>query len=283
MQELVLTTCKICNEEKTSRGFSQHIIKSHGIKLIDYIIKYEFNGIAPTCKCGCSKPVTIRGYKIMDYICGHCASGYFKVGETPDRNKESWLINVAKGIQDYNIASKLNNPEYRKGSNNNFYGKRHTEKTKNIIKERVEAQIANGKHPFIGNLNGRLGKSSLEVKFENYLISKGIEYKHNYKLAFIPEGKTSARYKYYDFYIPALNTLIELHGTFWHPSQLSESLTELQIKNYHNDNFKKELAKLNGYNIKIVYDTELDDYINCFFYILAERADVEKLQVEIDA
>ena len=33
---------------------------------------------------------------------------------------------------------------------------------------------------------------------------------------------------------------------------------------------------------KIVYDTELDDYINCFFYILAERVDVEKLQVEID-
>ena len=216
----------------------------------------------------------------MDYVDGHCKSGHFKVGETPNRNRENWLINVTKGIQDYNNTSKIYNPEYRKGSNNTFYGKHHTEETKDIIKQHVETQIANGKHPFIGNLNGRLGKSSLEVKFENYLISKGIEYEHNYKVAFIPEGKTSTRYKYYDFYIPALNKLIELHGTFWHPNELRESLSELQIRNYHNDNFKIKLAKLNDYNLEIVYDTELDNYINCFYTVFAERVDVEKLEVE---
>lgn len=44
---------------------------------------------------------------------------------------------------------------------------------------------------------------------------------------------------------------------------------------------KKELAKLNGYNLEIVYDTELDNYINCFYTVYAERVDVDKLEVEI--
>lgn len=37
MRKLILQTCKIYNQEKTTRGFSRHIIKSHNIKLIGYI------------------------------------------------------------------------------------------------------------------------------------------------------------------------------------------------------------------------------------------------------
>lgn len=282
MNKLLLTTCKICNEKKTSRGFSQHIIKSHSIKLIDYIIEYEFNGLAPTCKCGCENPVTIRGYEVMDYIDGHCKNGHFKVGETPNRDYDKWLSSVTKGIREYNINSKQKDPLYRSGKNNNFFNKQHSEEVKENIRKQVELQIASGNHAFIGNSNGRIGKSSLETKFEQFLINSSVDYIHNYKIAYLQEGKSVPRYKYYDFYIPALNKLIELHGTYWHPKQLSESLSEMQINNYHNDQFKQKLALDSGYELDAVYDTELDQYMKNFFVVYGERIDIDKLIVESD-
>ena len=36
----------------------------------------------------------------------------------------------------------------------------------------------------------------------------------------------------------------------------------MQIKNYHNDIFKQQLAMNRGYELDIVYDTELDTYID---------------------
>lgn len=55
--------CKICNEQiilnnenRNSIKINNHL-KQHKISKEDYIIKYYYNGIRPTCKCGCGKPV----------------------------------------------------------------------------------------------------------------------------------------------------------------------------------------------------------------------------------
>lgn len=146
----------------------------------------------------------------------------------------------------------------------------------------VENQIASGNHAFIGNINGSIGKSSLETKFEQFLIDRNIEHTHNYRVAYKQDDKASHRYKYYDFYIPALNRLIELHGSYWHPKQLTENLSEMLIGNYHNDQFKEQLAKDLGYDLDVVYDTELDDYMRKFYTVYGERVDIDKLEVEID-
>jgi hypothetical protein len=261
MNKLKLTECKICGQTKSPRGFSFHISQTHNISVEDYILKYEFNGVHPTCKCGCGSPVTIRRYDVMDYVDGHCSIGHFKPGVNPRKNIELWKENVTAGIRRYNAIAKIKNPEYRSGINNNFYGRTHSDETVSKIREKVEEQIRAGKHSFIGNINGRIGKSSLEVKFENYLISNGIDYIHNYKVAFVPEGKTSVRYKYYDFYIPLINTVVEIHGSYWHPTK-KENLTEMQLGNLKNDIFKKSLAKKQHYDILTIYDYELDKFID---------------------
>ena len=294
MKKLILTLCKICGDTKNPRGFSFHISVTHKMKIEDYIVKYEYDSIPPVCKCGCGEVVTIRGYAIMDFIEGHCDRGRFKLNEVPRRDNEAWKIKVTEGIRQYNKKEKLNNPTYWSGVNSNSYGTKHSEETKQRLKLITEQQIKDGKHPFIGNINGRVGKSSLEKKFETYLMSCGILYEHNYKLPFIPEGKISTRYKYYDFYIPSSNTLIEIHGSYWHPKH-TEHLSEMQEKNLQNDSFKKELAKQNGYNLLVIYDTELDDFIynnkitinnmnsqpvNCFYVVYGERVDIPKLVVE---
>jgi hypothetical protein len=49
--------CKICKKEfKSSRGLANHI-RSHNISNYDYSLKYNYNGIVPTCACGCGEPM----------------------------------------------------------------------------------------------------------------------------------------------------------------------------------------------------------------------------------
>ena len=150
MKRLVLTNCKICGKEFSTQGLSQHVLKTHSIKFKDYIVKFELDGKTPLCKCGCSTPVTIRGSKIMDYIDGHCDISHFRSGVNPRKNEEQWKENLKISIRKYNDLAKKENPEYRSGSNNQFFGKKHTEESKSKIKEKVEEQIKAGKHPFLG-------------------------------------------------------------------------------------------------------------------------------------
>jgi hypothetical protein len=259
MNKIILTKCKICGEEKTSRGFGQHIVKTHGMPLTDYIIQYEFDGTTPTCKCGCGEPVVIRGYCVMEYVNGHCASGHFKIGVNPRKNVEQWKKNVTDGIRRYNAEARKNNVNFRKGENNNFYGRRHTDETKNLIRSKVEEQISQGRHAFIGNNNGRIKGSSLEEKFKDYLISLKIQFVQSLKVPYLVENKTP-RNKYYDFYLPCINTVVELHGSYWHPRNL-ENLSDIQLSNIRNDVFKRSLAKSRLFNILTIYDDELTPFI----------------------
>jgi hypothetical protein len=282
MNKLTLTKCKICGEEKTSRGFSFHISQTHGLKIEDYIIKYEFNNIHPLCKCGCGEKVTIRGYAVMDYKNSHAPASKFNKEKCSKRG-DQWKINLRNGIRKWNKEQKEKNPNYRSGKNNNFYGKNQSYETRQKLSKLTEKQIKDGKHPFIGNDNGRIKKSSLEVKFEEYLIKNNINYIQSYKISYIND-KNYDKYKYYDFYLPEIKCLIEIHGLYWHPKNLNSPVNEIQVKNYHNDIFKKNLAKQKGYNLVSIYDYELDDFLqeNKIINLFAERKDVEKLVVEIE-
>lgn len=260
MRKILPTLCKICGESRSTRGFSYHLSQTHGMKMEDYLIRYEFNNIRPTCACGCGQPVTIRGNQVMDYVNNHSPAGRFQSGESPRRDHRKWLEKTTEGIRRYNREAKLKDPDYRSGSNNNFVGHTHSDHTKSILRAKTKEQIKNGKHAFIGNPNGRLGNSSLEIKFEEYLKTIDVGYVHNFKVQYLNEDG-HVRYKYYDFYIPIMNMLIEIHGSYWHPIEKDENLTEIQRGNLRNDLFKKRLSKERHYSILTVYDFELDQFI----------------------
>lgn len=273
MRKVCPTVCKICGETRNARGFSYHVSQSHGMKMDEYLVRYEFNGIHPTCACGCGLPVTIRGNQIMYYINNHSPAGRFNTGESPTRDRDKWLANTTEGIRRYNKEAKLKDAAYRNGSNNNFFGRTHSDVTKDLLRAKTKEQIKNGNHAFIGNLNGRLGKSSLEVKFEDYLKTIGTIYKHNFKVPYL-NADGHIRYKYYDFYIPVMNMVIEIHGSYWHPREIDINLTDIQRGNLRNDVFKKRLSKDRYYNILTIYDVELDNFIgeNLIQTILDEYA-----------
>lgn len=53
------------------RNLRKHLINSHNIIYIDYIIKYDYNGIRPTCYCGCSKDTEFHHGKFRKYYKDH--------------------------------------------------------------------------------------------------------------------------------------------------------------------------------------------------------------------
>ena len=279
MKKFVLTDCKICGKKLNSRGFSFHCTNTHNMSVEDYIIKYEYNGVAPKCKCGCGTSVTIRGYQVMEYANHHSPAGKIVVGEFRERDREKWSKNISKARKKFCKS----HPERILGKNNNFYGKRHTKETKDIIREHAFEQMKNGKHALIGEFKKNSKKTSLEKKFENYLKTFSVKYEYNFQIGFESKNGIIAN-RYYDFYIPSTNTLFELHGSYWHPREKNESLNEIQLKNFDNDIFKKHLAKERGYNLVVIYDHELDEFIKnneLLNFIQADRIDIPKLEVEV--
>jgi len=71
-------TCLIDGKQfSTSRQLYGYIHRIHKLSADDYVLKYIFNGVKPTCKCGCGADVTMfpRPPYRVDYITGHNAIG----------------------------------------------------------------------------------------------------------------------------------------------------------------------------------------------------------------
>lgn len=110
-------------------------------------------------------------------------------------------------------------------------------------------------------------------KHDGYIISNGereigfvldnmmIEYVRQFRLYFDKKKKR----RFYDFYIPVLNLIIEYNGDFWHanPNKYKENdilnLPSGKIeakKIWEKDAFKLDLAKRMGHNIITIWESE---------------------------
>ena len=64
--------------------------------------------------------------------------------------------------------------------------------------------------------------------------------------------------KIYDFYIPCINTLIEIDGDYYHGNPLIfESLNSMQKRNQKNDKKKDVIAIGCGYKLERIYENDL--------------------------
>jgi hypothetical protein len=104
--------CEICGYECTSvRHLSFHV-KTHGITKKEYVLKYKFNNVHPTCECGCGRKLPIFGYPpyTTRFITGH--NVYMHLGmtrsvESKMRMREAAInrIKNEKGVFFYNGTS----------------------------------------------------------------------------------------------------------------------------------------------------------------------------------
>jgi len=183
--------------------------------------------------------------------------------------------------------------ELQVGEGNPFYGKKHTEETKNqISKSRMgkgageNNYMANPEHrERIANMirkkwkdgemehvrkifsetmkeTRRLGKikSVIRSKKEKNII-KEIE-----KLGYIVKHSLKVGTKICDIYIPILNLVIEFNGDYWHcnPNKYNadyyhqvKQKTAQELWDY--DKNKIDLIKENGYNLEVVWESDLKE------------------------
>lgn len=87
-----------------------------------------------------------------------------------------------------------------------------------------------------------------EVQFAELLDSLDIEYEWQWEID----------YKFFDFYIPSKNLLVEIDGTYWHGRGISdENLTEIQRVVRNNDNRKNDIAEKHGYTLIRLWEDEI--------------------------
>ena len=99
-------------------------------------------------------------------------------------------------------------------------------------------------------------KTKPELEFQLILD----KYKIRYKFQYWVEWKHGWK-KFYDFYIPNKNTLIEIDGIYWHGKKVKDdNLNEQQRKTRSNDVIKNELARSQGYNLLRIWSDEIQNF-----------------------
>lgn len=154
----------------------------------------------------------------------------------------------------------------RNGQNNGMYGKTHTEEA---IKKIIDAnhrqfsnQEARDRHAALTCeqiRSGRTGKAynNLETKVAYAFSTLGTKFVQQFRLG---------RFLY-DFFLPDSNTLVEVHGTFWHadPRRYADRrLSPIQIRNVANDKRKAEYAEDHGYKLKIIWEADVESGVAIF-------------------
>ena len=90
-------------------------------------------------------------------------------------------------------------------------------------------------------------KKILEEEHVLFNCQKSVSWKHGWK-------------KWYDFYLPEFNLLIEIDGTYWHGKEVeTRYLNKQQWKTRLNDKFKNILAKSRGYKLLRIWSDEINN------------------------
>lgn len=120
--------CEICNYQANNlKDLSNHINFIHKIRAIDYVIQYLYNGIRPSCPI-CGKETRYTTYKFKKYCSAHSRVAMSQGGKVGGK-----FIAWNKG-KTKDVDSRLKEHSQKvSGSNNHFYGKQHSEKSKNKI------------------------------------------------------------------------------------------------------------------------------------------------------
>jgi G:T-mismatch repair DNA endonuclease (very short patch repair protein) len=132
-----------------------------------------------------------------------------------------------------------------KGDNN--ISKRHDVRIK--LSKKMKENINNG----TANISKMIKNDTKpELMFENILKNRNINHVKQFNID----------NKFYDFFIPHKNLLVEIHGDYWHanPKYYNESnLSSVQIRNIKNDIDKIKLAKKHGYKIIHIWQSNLEE------------------------
>ncbi len=236
--------CNICNFETDSEvKLSKHIQHTHKLKKTEYLVQTKYNGIHPTCQCGCGQQTRYEATKLdfCKWIHGHQprVAGHF--GDPKSEKRVNAIISTRKAkfaLGEYNHILDCVSQKRSKFT---------IDKISNTKKEQWET----------GNIGKKKYKpSKLEKTFTNILDLLEIKYETSY---YVKDIKA-----FYDVYIPQHNILIEVDGDFWHTNPLKYPdgpVNKCQFKNAIRDEEKSQWALDNGYTLLRFWENDINNNI----------------------
>lgn len=278
--------CPYCDKRfENYNGLTKHIFsyKAHGedITREQLLADFKYDGIRPTCKCGCGEFTDISyqgGAHFVDYVHGHHARVHnnwghnekakehsaetrreqYRSGQRVQWNKgKSWketfspkkIKELMKVYDDKERNDKIRNA--LKGVKKSEEHKRNlkkafnTQEYKEIHREQMARRLSDGTFSL---------SSMVEKRFIDECIKPfGIEYDTQYYLKDICH--------YCDVYIPSKNTIVEFQGDYWHgnPKKYKkEELTEYQLEKVKKDEILRKYCKDNGFRLIEVWESDFN-------------------------
>jgi very-short-patch-repair endonuclease len=268
--------CYYCDYITDSKiKFAKHVLHEHKQNKQNYLIQTKYNGIQPTCKCGCGELMkynatladfptynkkhlkTILKDKTFEEIWGDPKSEK-RVKAISDARKQKFSSgeydHVVKAVKENRKDPELGN-KISKGAKGipkpkpeGFgIGRVQSEKTREKMSDSAIKRILNNSEGFY--------TSKLEEKFKTLLDVLDIEYQH-----FFITPKIN---KIFDFYIPEHNLLIEVDGDFYHcnPKIYDTPVCKTQEINIENDKLKDQWALDNGYKLLRFWENDINNNI----------------------
>jgi very-short-patch-repair endonuclease len=116
-----------------------------------------------------------------------------------------------------------------------------------------------------------IGTSKLEEDFAKEFLDKlGVKYIYQF------EARSIGRY--YDFYLPNHNLIIEVDGDYWHSNPKfynNDSLTPTQKKNKRVDEAKNRWALMNGIPILRIWENDIRKNPTSVMQMLKETLNIQ--------
>lgn len=253
--------CRICDKVVGSRGFGFHL-KIHKLKFNEYLEMY-FEDFPDYQKCEiCGK--TCKRYK---KFCSHkCTSKWRKTltGENALR------YGVTLSEETKQKISQAHKERFKDRTNHPMYGQTHSEETKEKISKSQKEYYKHNDSPFKGKTHTteaikKIFKNrpmnKLEKLVANHLDGLGLDYHFQF---FITEDSVC---KSYDFKLKDSPYIIEVHGDYWHGGDGVDKHVFNVDENIGNDEFKKQIAESRGYEVIVIWESEIKDNP----YIIDER------------
>lgn len=269
--------CERSFEKKES--LRKHYGRIHKICSEDFYIEYDYNGVAPTCACGCKEKVTFKNGIFNTYILGHHArvdNNFLKDPETLKRSHETRNRRMRSGeIQIWNkgltkddheglaklseAMKKENNPDRAKNISEALTGIPHD-------KERTEKQRKSLKK-YWADPKRRAEQREKRINYlKNFLVRKNTGLEKKFK-SLLKDNKISYEFQFivsnycYDFKVEGKNILIETDGDFYHcnPVKHPVPLYETQKKTVEHDKVKNKVALDNGYHLIRYWESDINE------------------------
>ena len=120
------------------------------------------------------------------------------------------------------------------------------------------------------------GTSKLEEKFAKEFLEKlGINYVYQYKAESIS--------RWFDFYIPSANLIIEIDGDYWHSYNVEyENMTPTQKRNKRVDEAKDKWAVFHGIPVLRIWEHDINKNPTKVMQILKEKLSVCSDKVKLE-